>query len=224
MGERDGEDMRRTRVRVLIADDHRLMVAALEAALSHDERVEVVGATHRATEVLPLVHSRRPDVVILDVRMPQLDGLTCLDRIRRRHFGVKVVILSGLAVEEIVPAAEEHGAAAVIGKRVDPALLSEIVLRVAAGEAVAPLGFPEPEPTGDGVYSLTQRELSILAALAEGRGNVEIARQLYIAEQTVKFHLTHVYRKLGVRNRTAAVRIALEHGLVESPFASVGAA
>jgi len=208
-------------VTVLIADDHRLIVEALRATLALDERITVVGATNRGPEVLPLIGQLEPDVVLLDVRMPEMDGITCLRLIRKRHPHVKVILLSGLPEDEVVPAGNDAGAAAAIGKGIEPGLLPEVVVQVAAGEVLAPRGFPEPSLSHPKVAGLSPREQSILSALAQGQSNREIAAALHIAEQTVKFHLTNIYAKLGVPNRTGAARFAYDQGLVEAPFMGV---
>src|SRR5262249_45902611 len=153
----------------------------------------------------------------MDVRMPEIDGWGCLELIRRRHPDVSVLLLTALP-EEDVEQGIERGAAGVISKCVDLANLADAVRRAAAGETVGLLGFRSLEQEPD--LGLSPRELSILRALARGRSNRQIARELFIAEQTVKFHLTNIYAKLDVPNRTGAARLAYEKGLSDSPLAT----
>ena len=161
----------------------------------------------------------KPDLVLLDVRMPHMDGLACLDEIRRRHPEIKVVMLSASTSEDLIEAALRRGASAYVVKSVDPGR--------PAGHATP--GARGQRPHGDRLErrasgparrrsGLTDREVTILGALARGLSNDEIAKEFWVAPQTVKFHLTNIYRKLGVKNRTEATRLAYQHGLVESPI------
>jgi DNA-binding NarL/FixJ family response regulator len=199
-------------VRVVIADDHRLMLEALQAALAVAERIQVVATTHKSTEVITLVARHTPDLVLLDVLMPELDGWTCLDRINRRYPDVKVVLVSALSEDELVEPARKRGAAAVASKSAHPTDLAGLIRRVAAGEGFEVCGFGSPSPEDD--LGLSPREVSVLRALAPGRSNREIADALVIGENTVRFHLSNIYEKLNVSGRTAAVRLAHERGLV----------
>ena len=206
------------RLRVLIADDHQLMLEAIRAVLADVEDIEIVGETCLGTQVLPLVRRTNPDVVLLDIRMPQMDGLTCLDLIRQRHPKIRVIMLSGFDDPEVIRSALTRGASAFIVKHIDPRDLAS-ALRQAAQETVyQTLGMPEVNAESVAKEAgLSEKELAILRALAKGASNKQIARELWLAEQTVKFHLTNIYRKLGVANRTEAARYAYRHGFIESP-------
>jgi DNA-binding NarL/FixJ family response regulator len=210
------------RLRVLIVDDHRLMLNALRVTLERDGDMSVVGEADSGEKVLPLVAGTGPDVVLLDVRMPGLDGLALLAQIRERYPKVAVVMLSALDDPALVRATLERGAAAFVLKLIDPRDLAAAVRQAVAGSIFRPLdiaasaGQCAPEDLG-----LSKRELSILEALQSGGSNHEIAKQLFITEQTVKFHLTNVYRKLGVSTRTEAIHHAYANGLVEPPLSYV---
>jgi DNA-binding NarL/FixJ family response regulator len=206
-------------VRVVIADDHRLILDGIRRALESDGGFEIVGETQTGTQVLPLVSQTRPDLVVLDVRMPQMDGLACLDEIRRRFPDVKVVMLSASTSAELVDAALRRGASAYVVKSVDPADLPSTLRQVVSGTVFSTVGAQELTETASArAAGLTDRETAILKAAARGLSNDAIAKELWVTQQTVKFHLTNIYRKLGVKNRTEATRIAYQQGLVDSPL------
>ena len=204
------------RLKLLIADDHELMLEGIRMALAEAPDIEIVGTTSSGAQVLPLVRQTSPDVVLLDLRMPGMDGLRCLEALRERHPSVKAIVLSGSEEPDVVEAAFRRGAAAFIVKRIDPADLAPVIRQVLGGNVFYPL---EARPAVSAVAEsgLTQREGDILKALADGLSNKQIARQFWLSEQTIKFHLTNIYRKLGVGSRTEAVRYAYEHGLIENP-------
>jgi DNA-binding NarL/FixJ family response regulator len=207
-------------MRVAIADDHRLMLDGIRRALEADGGFEIVGETQDGAQVVRLVASTRPDMVLLDVRLPNMDGLTCLDEIVRRFPDVKVVMLSASTSQELVAAALRRGASAYLAKSVDPSDLPSTLRQVLEGNvwSTSGTGTEEAASTTGKALGLTERETVILQALARGLSNAEIAKELWVTQQTVKFHLTNIYRKLDAKNRTQATRIAQRHGLVESPL------
>jgi NarL family two-component system response regulator LiaR len=206
-------------MKVLIADDHPLILAGIRRALEDAEGFEVVGEASVGSQVLPMVSQLSPDLVMLDVRMPEMDGLTCLDRIRERHPKVKVVMLSVSTDPELIQNVLTRGASAYVVKSVNPVDLPSVLRQAAEGNVFSAVGLPERTEEADAAKAagLTDRETTILRALARGLSNDAIGKELWVAEQTVKFHLTNIYRKLGVSNRTEAARYAYEHGLIESP-------
>jgi DNA-binding NarL/FixJ family response regulator len=209
------------RIKVLIVDDHRLMLAAIRESLSQDERIDVVGEATAGEKVLSLVGQTAPDVVLLDVRMPGMDGLTVLERLRAEYPSVTVVMLSGIDEPALVRGALERGAASFVLKHVEPRDLGSAVRQSVTGSIFRPLDLIDASQAASDDAGLTKRELSILAELSEGGSNRQIAQRLFLAEQTVKFHLTNVYRKLGVSTRTEALRYAYDNGLVERPLSYV---
>ena len=210
------------RLKVLVVDDHRLMLDAIRAMLERDEDIAVVAETDSGEKVLPLVGQTGPDVVLLDVRMPGLDGLAVLGQLRERYPSVAVVMLSGIDDPALVRAALERGAAAFVLKHVDPRDLAGAVRQVVGGAIFRPLDLvASVKQRALEQAGLSKRELSILQALQTGASNAAIAEQLFLAEQTVKFHLTNLYRKLGVSTRTEAVHSAYERGLLERPLSYV---
>jgi DNA-binding NarL/FixJ family response regulator len=195
-------------IRILVADDHRLMRAAIRLALGPEPDLEVVGEAEDGAEVLALVAHVAPDVVLLDLRMPVIDGFQVLDHLRHDHPEVKIVVLSAADGPQVADEARRRGAAAVLEKHVDPTGLT------AALRGAAAAGPREaPGVTAPAARTLTRREAEVLDQLASGSSNGEIAQALFLSEQTVKYHLTNLYRKLGVTGRVEAVRYAFAHGL-----------
>jgi DNA-binding NarL/FixJ family response regulator len=206
-------------LRVLIADDHRLMLEAIRLVLEEAEDIDIVGEATSGSQVLPLIARTSPELVLLDIRMPEMDGLTCLDRIRKLHPDLAVVMLSAYDDPETIASALARGAKSFIGKMVDPRDLPSALRLVAQGAVYQPMNGNEmtgPRPADEA--GLTPSEQRVLEALARGLSNKEIAQELWLTQQTVKFHLTNIYRRLGVANRTEAVRHAYKHRLVAHPF------
>ena len=201
-------------MRVLIAEDHPLAAAAMRAVLEADGGFEVVGEARSGSQVLPRARDLQPDLVLLDLMLPELDGLVCLERLANEFPEVPVVVCSGLAEQGDVDAARERGAAAFVTKAGDPSQLPVALRAAADGDPFAVYGEVETPRRASEDLGLSEREAALLVTLARGLSNQEIGKELWITEQTVKFHLTNVYRKLGVENRTQATRIAYEHGLV----------
>ena len=210
----DIDSMGHARLRVCIADDHPLLLFAVRDALRRAEDIDVVGLAHAGDQVVALVEAQLPDVVLLDHRMPGVDGLTCLAEIKRRWPSIHVVMLSASEDQKHIAAALSAGASAFIGKRINPADLAAALRQVVAGvvHQRSAMGVQEDVDVDDS--GLTERELTILKAIAGGLSTKVISRDLRISEKTVTFHLTNVYRKLGVHNRTGATRYAYDHHLL----------
>jgi DNA-binding NarL/FixJ family response regulator len=203
-------------LRVVVADDHRITLDGVRRTLEAVDDINVVATASSGSQVLPLVKRTAPDMVLLDIRMPGIDGITCLDLLRRNHPDVKVVMLSAYCDRDQVETALTHGATAYIAKTVNPADLPSALRQAFEGTVYHSIGIPEARKRDDGEPELTERELTVLKALARGLSNKAISHEFWVTEQTVKFHLGNIYRKLGVPNRTAAVHYAHAHGLVET--------
>jgi len=200
-------------IRVLLADDHRLILEALQRAFEEVDGIEIVGTASDGRQVVPLIARTNPNLVLLDMRMPDMDGLTCLDRIRKHYPSVKVVMLSAFDDADRIRSALKRGASAYIVKTVNP-----LDLPTALRQVVQPtiyFGMPPQDEEPAAAAGLTERETSMLRALARGLSNAAISKEFWVTEQTVKFHLTNIYRKLGVKNRTEATRYAYQHGLTD---------
>jgi DNA-binding NarL/FixJ family response regulator len=209
-------------IKVVVVDDHQLMLDAIRLTLEQSEDIELVGEALTGSEALPLIGRTQPDLVLLDIRMPHMDGLTCLGKIRERHPKIKVVILSGIDEPEQIQTALKHGASAFVVKHVDPRDLASALRQAMAGTVFQMLGSGESsEENAAKAAGVTESEMRVLTALARGLSNKQIAVELFITEQTVKFHLTNIYRKLHVANRTEATRYAYQHGIVVNPFFEV---
>jgi DNA-binding NarL/FixJ family response regulator len=205
-------------LKVLIADDHPLMLAGVRRALERSESIEIAGEAHSGPELMRLVERRRPQLVLTDLRMPGANGTECIERIRTTWPDVRVVVLSACEDRPSIDAALNAGASAYVVKSVNAADIAAVLRQAASGTVFhatsSPAAKTEPASAGSDVPELTVRERAILEAVAAGKTTAVISSELWVSEHTVKFHLTNIYRKLGVSNRAGAVRYALEHGLV----------
>ena len=209
-------------LKVLIADDHPLLLAGLRRVLESQPDLEIVGQAQSGPELLALIERRQPRIVLTDLRMPGPDGFDLIDHIRKSWPDIKLVVLSASDDQASVAGALRAGADAFIVKSAVALDVASVLRQVSSGAvyhapAIVPAGAGGGQ-TGVGDPSntpeLTEREQQILVAVAHGSTTAAISRDLWVSEHTVKFHLTNVYRKLGVANRSAAVRYAFEHGLL----------
>ena len=211
--------MKKLRWRVLLADDHRLIIESVRSALEDSGEFEVVGEAQNGAQVLALVKRTQPDVVVLDIRMPGMDGLVCLDQIKKRNPEIKVIVLSASSDQKLIENVLKRGASAYIVKSVNPVDLPSAIRQALDETVYTAIGLADDNSASAAkAAGLTSRELAILTALAQGKSNAAIAKDLWVAPQTVKFHLTNISRKQNVANRTEAARYAYQQGLVESPL------
>jgi DNA-binding NarL/FixJ family response regulator len=204
-------------IRLLIADDHPVVRDGLRGMVAAEPDLEVVGEAGNGLEVLALVPRVRPDVALVDLRLPELDGVATIRALRRRHPEVRVLVLTTFDTERDVVSAIEAGATGYLLKDAPRAELFRAIRSAARGETVlAPQAATRlvgqlREPSA---HPLTQRELQVLELVARGATNREVASRLHVSEATVKTHLVHAFGKLGVGDRTAAVTAALERRLI----------
>jgi two-component system NarL family response regulator len=207
------------RVRLLIAVPHRLIISGIREAIRPDEAIEVVAEVETWSQLLPAITATSPDVVLLDSDLTGAPQLVAIDVIRQRQPNVKIVVLSDVADATYIHNVLSRGANGYILKSIDPADLASALRQTAEGVVYHALSAREPiEGRAARAAGLTDREASILAAVAQGLSNRQIADKFSVTEQTVKFHLTNIYRKLNVTNRLTAARYAYEHGLAQGIF------
>lgn len=210
---------------VVIVDDQRLVRAGLRMILDQAEGLEVLGEAADGHEALALVANTRPDVTLMDIRMPGMDGIQATRHIATSGGNTRVLMLTTFGEDEQVYAAMRAGASGFLLKDVDPPDLIHSVEMVARGDAllsprivrrlVERFTSVPPRPTHL-LRTLTERELEILRHIARGMSNEEIAAELFISAATVKTHVTHILRKLNLRDRTQAVVLGYESGLVRA--------
>jgi DNA-binding NarL/FixJ family response regulator len=201
-------------MKIVIAHGPGLMAAGVRRSLELDPGFVIVGETHEGGEVLLLVERTAPEVVLLDLRLPGERGFTLLDDLRVRHPEAKVVMCSMPDDGHQIEAAFRRGASGCLLETISPIDVGSAVRQAVERTAYHALGLPAIEDdAGTAAAGLTKREGEVLRALAGGLSNKQVGAELGIRVQTVKFHLTGIYRKLGVANRTEAVRWALDHGL-----------
>jgi DNA-binding NarL/FixJ family response regulator len=214
-------------IRVLLCDDQALVRSGFRMILEAREDLEVVGEAEDGVQALELTWRLLPDVVLMDVRMPRLDGVEATRRLVAAGSEARVLILTTFDLDEYVFEALRAGASGFLLKDVQPAQLVDAVRVVAHGEALlAPTvtrrlldrfarSLPgAPEPPAPELAELTDREREVLALLAEGLSNAELAERLFLSETTVKTHVSSILRKLGLRDRVQAVVLAYQAGLV----------
>ena len=214
-------------IRVLLCDDQALVRSGFRMILDAREDIEVVGEAEDGLEVIERARQLDPDMILMDVRMPNLDGVEATRRLVEAGTRARILILTTFDLDEYVYKALRAGASGFLLKDVQPAQLVDAIRVVAAGEALlAPSvtrrlldRFADALPGEDAkpspaLESLTERELEVLKLLAGGLSNAELAQQLFLSETTVKSHISSVLRKLGLRDRVQAVVLAYEAGLV----------
>ena len=217
------------KLRVFLADDHAVVREGLKALINSQARMEVVGEAGDGDEAALLVAAVQPDVVLMDIRMPGVDGLEGTRRISADDdlAGVKVIILTTFESDEYVYQAIRAGASGFLVKDTEPADLLQAIRVVARGDALLSPSVtrrlitdlatrPErPPPSDRALAGLTEREREVLTLIARGLSNGDIAARLFLSEGTVKTHVNHVFTKLRLRDRAAAVVFAFDHGLVK---------
>jgi two-component system, NarL family, response regulator LiaR len=208
-------------VRVLIADDHSVVREGLQMFLGLDDELEVVGKASNGAEAVRLAHELRPDVVLMDLVMPVMDGISAIGQLRRELPEIEIIALTSVLEDASVVGAVQAGAIGYLLKDTEADQLRSAIKAAAAGqvqlapEAAARLVREVRAPDlGDVPDPLTDRETEVLRCLGEGMSNKQIAVALYIAEKTVKTHVSRVLMKLGVASRTQAALHAVRLGLV----------
>lgn len=213
-------------IRVLITDDHEIVREGMRLILETTEDMEVVGEASDGAEALRLVAEQQPDVVLMDLRMPGMDGLTAIEHLQRDYPKIAIVILTTYNEDDLMLRGLKAGARGFLLKDTSRETLLDTIQAAAKGESLlnadvmdrllarVPSGGKQPSISTES--PLTERELEVLQAVANGETNKGVALQLGITERTVKAHLTSAYNKLGVDSRAAAIAIAAQNGWVTS--------
>jgi DNA-binding NarL/FixJ family response regulator len=213
-------------IRVLLCDDQALVRGGFRMILEARPDLEVVGEAEDGLQAVELAGQTEPDVILMDVRMPNIDGVEATRRIVERGSGARVIVLTTYDLDEYVYDAIRSGASAFLLKDVQPTQLVEAIRIVAAGDALlAPSvtrrlldkfarSLPNRQPAPASLSTLTEREVEVLRLLASGLSNAELSERLFVSEATVKTHVSSLLRKLEVRDRVQAVILAYEAGLV----------
>ncbi|MCA9987598.1 MAG: response regulator transcription factor [Anaerolineales bacterium] len=212
-------------IRVLIVDDQKLMRAGLRTLLELENDIEVVGEAENGVAGLSQFEAIRPDVVLMDIRMPQMDGVEATGKLMAQHPAARILILTTFDDDEYVFRALEAGALGYMLKDVSGDELATAVRTIAAGNALlgqsvarkvlAQALRPQPPNNGgDDLNELSEREIEILRLISDGRSNPEIARELFLAEGTVKNYVSRILQKSGARDRTQAAIWAQQQGLI----------
>jgi NarL family two-component system response regulator YdfI len=213
-------------IKILIADDHLIIRQGLRLILETEDDFELVGEASDGAEALSLCKKLDPDVVLMDLRMPNMDGLTAIERLRAEQPGIAVVILTTFNEDELMLRGLQAGARGYLLKDTDRATLFDTIRAAARGETLlkpeimtrvlALTSRPVTAPQSNEPVNLTDRELEVLQSVARGARSKEIAVQLGISERTVKAHLASIYSKLGVDSRAAAIAVAAQMRLLSS--------
>lgn len=220
-------------IRVLLVDDQALLRQGFGMILAQEPDIEVVGEAGDGEAAIAMAASCHPDVVLMDIRMPVVDGVEATRRIVSAHSSVRVLVLTTFDLDEYAFGALRAGASGFLLKDVPPAELAAGIRTVASGDAVVSpritrrlldecshlLDAPGSDPSGEGTATLsklTDREQEVLVAVADGLSNAEIAQRLFVSEATVKSHVGRILGKLGLRDRVQAVVLAFQTGIVGS--------
>lgn len=208
-------------VRVLVVDDHPVVRAGMVALLSEEPDLTVVGEAANGAEALGVIARLHPDVVLMDLRMPVMDGAEATARIVAEPDAPQVLILTTYDTDADIVRAVEAGARGYLLKDAPPDQIAQAIVRAARGETVlaatVATRLADRMRARNPAAELTARELEVLALVAEGQSNAEVGRSLFIGEATVKTHLLRAFAKLGVSDRTAAVTAAYRLGLLPPP-------
>ncbi len=208
-------------IRVLLADDHDVVRRGLAVFLEYSEDFHLVGEAADGEEAIRLCRDLQPHVVLMDLIMPGMGGLAAIGELRTGFPEIEVLALTSFQDTKLVPAAMRAGAIGFLMKNVSVEDLADAIRKAARGErsfspeatqALIDASIQEPERN----FELTERELDVLGLIISGLGNAEIANRLSISRSTAKFHVSNILSKLGAANRTEAVAIAVQHGLIQS--------
>lgn len=204
-----------TRIRVFSVDDHPLLREGIAAIINSQPDMEMVAQASTGREAIPLFRQHRPDVTLMDLRMPDMTGIDALIAIRNEFPAARIVMLTTFEGDVEIQRALAAGARGYVLKNMPPKDLVDVVRQVHAGKKRIPHEIAAQLAEHIADESLTEREIEVLQQLAGGSRNRDIAERLFISEETVKVHVKHIMEKLGASGRTAAVAIAVRRGIIQ---------
>ena len=207
--------MNKSKIRILLADDHMLMRMGLAALFNTAQDMEIVGEARNGKQAVELAETLSPDVVIMDLMMPELSGDEATGVIHKAHPAIKIVILTTYGTSAELAKAVANGASGVLLKDTADSDLVNTIRIVAAGNQVIPAHLLRQIKEDNAQGQLTERQLDILAAVAQGQSNSDIAKRFGLSEITIKKHLSAIFERLGVANRAEAVALALRKQLLK---------
>jgi len=214
--------MNESRIRVVVVDDHVLFRRGLVGLLADMAEFEVVGEAGNGLEAMEVVQKTRPEIVLMDINMPRMDGILAVQGLREANIPVKILMLTISQENDDLLGAIHAGADGYLLKNTDPEELRKSILRVTQGQGVLSpevtstvLKIVARHPGAETQNILSDRELEVLTCLADGQTTIQIANRLFISENTVKTHIRHILEKLEASNRTEAVSKAIQFGLIQ---------
>ena len=202
--------------KVAVVDDHSVVLAGIKFVLSRAEGMEVVATAESAEDILGFYEKAKPDVLLLDIRMPSVSGLDALETLRKSHPDAKVAMLTTSELEEDIFRALKLGANGYIPKDSRPAEIAKAGREIASGGRYIPEDIQRIFDMRQGVKSLSAREISIIQLAAKGFSSPEVAEMLGISVNSVKTHFRHIFEKMDVSDRTEAVTLAISRGIIEN--------
>jgi len=212
---RTGSSTKKARIQIVVADDHPIVREGVVANLKRERDLKVIGEANDGAEVLELIKQNRPDIALLDLRMPHMNGLEVLLALNELKLQTKVIVMTAFENEEDIQRSMKAGARAYLLKGCPQQILVDAIRRVFNGEVYLPPQIAQKLVDRMQKPQLSPRELEVLKAVAAGKSNKEIGVQLFISEGTVKTHVESLLNKLGAATRTSAVKAAARRGLVQ---------
>ena len=209
--------MTEQRIRILVCDDHPVVRSGLRGMIQSQPDLEVIAEAGEGGQAVALATRLQPDIVLMDLRMPRMDGVTATEAIKSKHPSIHVLILTTYDTDADILRALEKGATGFLLKDEREDRLFDAIREAAGGRSPLAPGVASrlvERLRGDADSHVSEREIEILMLVAQGRSNREIARELHISDSTVKAHMLHIFDKLGVDDRTAAVTTALRQGII----------
>ena len=209
--------MTEQRIKILVCDDHPVVRSGLRGMIQSQPDLEVIAEAGEGAQAVALASRLQPDIVLMDLRMPGMDGVTATAAIKERHPGIHVLILTTYDTDADILRALEKGATGFLLKDEREDRLFDAIREAAGGRSPLAPGVASrlvERLRGDADSHVSEREIEILMLVAQGQSNREIARELHISDSTVKAHMLHIFDKLGVADRTAAVTTALRRGII----------